>query len=164
MHRPQPTWPAISMAIWAVLFGGLNLYWTIGGRWLTDRLGQSLQDGIAENDQQLMLANTAGGIGKLMLGAIAIVSILPLAQRPPRLLLSLALIVPAVGMFFYGLLNWSIATAALLGIIETPASVGEDALPWYVGLWEPIWMLGGVLLALTWWAWRKSDRRKWKSS
>src|SRR5690554_4557594 len=112
MHRSQPTWPAISTAVWAILFGGLNLYWTFGGRWLTDRLGQSLQDGIAENDQQLMIANTAGGIGKLALGAIAIVTILPLAQRIPRFLLSIALVAPAVGIFLYGFLNWSIATAA----------------------------------------------------
>lgn len=159
MHRSQPTWPAISTAIWAILFGGLNLYWTFGGRWLTDRLGQSLQDGIAENDQQLMIANTAGGVGKLALGAIAIVTILPLAGRIPRLLLSIALIAPAVGVFLYGFLNWSIATTALLGFIETPASVGEDALPWYVGLWEPIWMVGGVLLAMTWWVWRKTSAR-----
>lgn len=156
MHRSQPIWPAISTAVWAILFGGLNLYWTFGGRWLTDRLGQSLQDGIAENDQQLMIANTAGGIGKLALGAIAIVTILPLAQRMPRFLLSIALAAPAVGIFLYGFLNWSIATTALLGFIETPSSVGEDALPWYVGLWEPIWMVGGVLLAITWWVWRKA--------
>lgn len=159
MHRSQARWPAISTAIWAVLFGGLNLYWTLGGRGLTGYLGQSIQDGIANNDQQLLLANTVGGIGKLVPGAIAIVSILPIAKRIPRLMLSLALIVPAVGMFLYGFLNWCIATVALIGIIETPESIGETALPWYVGLWEPTWMLGGALLMLTWRAWRQADTR-----
>jgi hypothetical protein len=30
-------------------------------------------------------------------------------------------------------------------IVDVRASIGEDALIWYVALWEPYWLLGGLL-------------------
>lgn len=156
MHRLPPTWPAIATAIWAVLFGGLNLYWTFGGRWLTNRLGQSLQNGIAADDQQLLIANTVGGVGKLALGLLALATATRFARRIPSRWLSFLLVVPGVGMLLYGLLNWNIVSWAMLGWIDVPSSVGEDQLSWYFWLWEPLWVLGGVLMLLTWRAWRKT--------
>lgn len=156
MHLSQRTWPAIASAIWAILFGGLNLYWTFGGRWLTSRLGESLQESIAENDRQLMIANTIGGLGKLGLGALAITTILPVAVKIPTRVLSLLLITPGILMLLYGFANWSIVTASMLGLIDTPSSIGEASLVWYFWLWEPLWMIGGMLMLATWWVWRRS--------
>lgn len=156
MHLSQRTSPAIATAVWAVFFGGLNIYWTFGGRWLTNHLGESLQTSIAENDQELLIANTVGGIGKLGLGALAIVTILPVARRIPPKLLAFLLLAPGVFMLLYGFANWSIVTAAMLDIIAMPSSIGEAQLSWYFWLWEPLWMIGGVLMLLTWRAWRRN--------
>ena len=158
MSRNRSAWPAIATAIWAILFGGLNLYWTFGGRWLTDRLGQSLQDGIAGNDQQLLIANTVGGLGKLGLGVLAIGTLLPVARSISPRLVSLVLITPGVLLIIYGLINWNIVSYAMLGWIDVPSSIGEDQLSWYFWLWEPIWIVGGVLMLLTWWAWKRQPR------
>ena len=154
----RKTWPALATAIWAILFGGLNLYWTFGGRWLTEFLGASLQQGIADNDQQLMIANTIGGIGKFGLGAVAILTILPAAKRVPHWLMTLVTFGSGVLLVLYGLANWSIVSLAMMNLIDVPSSIGEDQLPWYFWLWEPLWIIGGVLLILTWWDWRKGYR------
>jgi hypothetical protein len=35
------------------------------------------------------------------------------------------------------------------GAIDVPKSFGHDAVDWYLFLWEPVWILGGVLFLLS---------------
>jgi hypothetical protein len=32
-----------------------------------------------------------------------------------------------------------------LGAIDTPDALGTTALPWHLALWDPFWLVGGVL-------------------
>ncbi len=36
-----------------------------------------------------------------------------------------------------------------LGALDIPADVGRAAVAWYVFLWEPTWLLGGLLFLAT---------------
>ena len=36
-----------------------------------------------------------------------------------------------------------------LGALDIPADVGRAAVAWYIFLWEPIWLLGGLLFLAT---------------
>jgi hypothetical protein len=31
------------------------------------------------------------------------------------------------------------------GVIDTPKSLGERASRWHLGLWDPVWITGGIL-------------------
>ena len=35
------------------------------------------------------------------------------------------------------------------GVLDVPDGLGEDVVWWYVFLWEPVWILGGVLYFMT---------------
>jgi hypothetical protein len=47
----------------------------------------------------------------------------------------------AIGLAEFGLMA--------LGAVDIPADVGRAAVAWYVFLWEPIWLLGGLLFLAT---------------
>jgi len=31
------------------------------------------------------------------------------------------------------------------GAVSTPAGLGSESLPWHLALWDPIWLIGGLL-------------------
>jgi hypothetical protein len=35
------------------------------------------------------------------------------------------------------------------GAISTPATLGTDAVPWHLALWDPFWLIGGAELSIT---------------
>jgi len=46
----------------------------------------------------------------------------------------------------FGLVEFSLMA---LGTLDVPADVGRPAVTWYIFLWEPIWLLGGLLFLAT---------------
>ena len=48
------------------------------------------------------------------------------------------------GLALYGAVNLAVFALMALGAREVPASVGDDAVVWYLALWEPLWILGGA--------------------
>jgi hypothetical protein len=47
----------------------------------------------------------------------------------------------AFGLVEFGLMG--------LDALDVPADVGRAAIAWYVCLWEPVWLLGGILFLAT---------------
>lgn len=137
-----PAWLTMG---WGVLFGGLNIYWAGGGTWLLNRLALAIQQAADDGSGLLLVMTALGGIGKILIGIIALATIKTWGRAvSPGVLISLLTIV-GVGMLVYGLANWVQVVLAASGLIGVPASIGRDALVWYIMLWEPAWMLGGVL-------------------
>jgi hypothetical protein len=46
----------------------------------------------------------------------------------------------------FGLVEFSLMA---LGTLDVLADVGRPAVTWYIFLWEPIWLLGGLLFLAT---------------
>jgi len=42
------------------------------------------------------------------------------------------------------------------GLRSIPDAMGDDAVIWYLVVWEPFWILGGVLFLLTAWGFQRS--------
>ena len=53
------------------------------------------------------------------------------------------------GFLVYGLLNFADVALMALDVRDVPDGFGEDAVIWYLTLWEPLWIIGGVLFLLT---------------
>lgn len=141
--------------LWGVLFGALNLWWSLGGDILLDRLGVRIQEQAAEGDTTLMVANTIGGLGKIAIGLLALGTIARWGRRIPWRLHLALLYAGGVLLVLYGGATWTQMLLVELGVVEVPASIGAAQVRWYLFLWEPVWIVGGALMLLTAEAYRR---------
>jgi hypothetical protein len=136
--------PAYGAAALAGAYAVVSAYWTFGGTALLDTVGGSLER-----------VGRSGGTAGVVLGITTVVLklagallALALVQRwgqrfPPRLLRGTALVAGAV-LTLYGAAQVALGAVALTGVLGPPAD--PTALRWHVLLWDPWFLLWGLLL------------------
>ena len=143
------SFPAWAAFWWSLLFGLVSLYWAAGGEIGILTLAQTIQDSVQEGDPDTgdrSPEDRRRGRGAGDYSAMGTSPALPF--------------VAAAGwshgraLALYGLAGFIEKVLMATGVIDIPAAFGEDAVIWYLVLWEPIWMLGGVLFLLTAWRFR----------
>ena len=97
----------------------------------------------------LMAVNGIAGIGKVMLGLIPLVLVRAGRMNRLRQLLLLAAWVVGIGMCVYGGLGLISDVLHVSGVIADAAN--RQWFLVYLVLWDPWWILGGILYAATAW-------------
>lgn len=139
--------PAAQAAfVLGLAYAGVSVYWGLGGTGLLDTVGGSLER-----------AGREGGLGiSLLLWAAAtlkaIAAVLPLLavnRRPSarwrRAVRSLAWVEGTV-LFAYGLVLTGVGLLLQLGIVEPTADADHRALAWHAFLWDPWFLMWGLLV------------------
>jgi len=67
--------------------------------------------------------------------------------------------VAGVGMLLYGGANLAVRAVMAVGLLATPESMHSDAARWHLVLWDPWWVLGGVLFVIAAWTCGRARRR-----
>jgi Protein of unknown function (DUF3995) len=137
---PPPSPPAVAAAVWALLFALNSAYWAAGGTAGAHTVANDLAQQAADREPGIVAALWAATVLKLLLAGLALA-----LARPRGRPLRLAGWIAGGLLLLYGLVNWGEFVLMAVGAIAVPESVGEDAVPWYVFLWEPVWILGGLL-------------------
>jgi hypothetical protein len=153
MTRSTFPWihPALAACLWAVAFGLLSLSWAAGGELGISTLAHTIQDAAREGDDDMRLATAVTGALKIAAGLLALWTLRPVGGRRLRTV-GLSLLWGCAFLFaLYGLLGFFEKLLMGLGVLDVPDGLGEDVVWWYVFLWEPIWILGGVLFFMTAW-------------
>jgi hypothetical protein len=138
--------PAYAAFAWATLFAALSFYWAAGGDGLVTTLAHTLRADAAKRDAGFVATIYATAVLKLAAAALAISLVRP--WPAPRLRRGLAW-AAGVGLTLYGLAGEVEKILMKTGAIDVPKSFGHDAVDWYLFLWEPVWILGGVLFLLS---------------
>ena len=98
----------------------------------------------------------ATGALKALGGLLALALVQPWGRVIPRWMRLTAAWGAGALMFLYGgasMVQFSLMSA---GVLSVPASVGTTAVRWHLLLWEPWWMLDGLLfMAAAWLAGRR---------
>ena len=145
-------WAAYVACFWAFGFAAMSFYWAAGGT-----LGLATQ-----SEQILALAGEPWfvavvwltGILKAGVGVLALALVRPWGEKFPRWLLFTATLGAGAVFALYGGANLSVRGLMALGLMETPASMRSVAARWHLLLWDPWWLLGGVLFLLAAWQFR----------
>ena len=149
---------AIPAAIWAYLFAAINLYWGIGGTFAIETLGDGIAALAGVQDKELLLVNWISVAGKFALGVLALSSLLSLRGKASSLL-QVALWVAGVLLALYGTGNFIQHALMLTGSVPVARLLGSlDAVRWHMFLWDPLWLIGGVLFLLLANNYRKTKR------
>lgn len=156
-------WSGYAAATWAFLFAALSFYWGLGGRAGTSTLGPALV--AMGNDPWFVAVGLWGfGIIKAIGGVVALALVQPWGREIPRRLLLAAAWVGGAVALLYGAALLIQHGLMLLGATTIPAGLGRTAARWHLVLWDPWWMLGGILFILTAWFASTRDRRRREGS
>jgi Protein of unknown function (DUF3995) len=138
-------------AAWAAFAVGLlyvvvSVYWGLGGSWLLDTVGASLAHPGRSASALVMLAVWCA------VGLKVIAAVLPLLAvgvgaarvRWLHLIRALACVEAAI-LTVYGLSLTAVGLLVQAGLIGTPANADHRALAWHAYLWDPWFLVWGVL-------------------
>jgi hypothetical protein len=139
----------IYAALWSFIFALISFYWGIGGTIGLETLGEGIKAQALAGDPEILLVNWIGVFGKVLIGLLALAAgrrwLLPRLNHGLRLGLWIA----GGLLALYGSLNLVQHILMLTGIAPIARSLGSlAAVRWHLFLWDPWWLLGGILFLL----------------
>ena len=168
MSRTPPTgdvvrpgrWTGFAAAAVAFAFAAVSLYWALGGRALLDTLGGEIERRARAGDDVLLAANAVGVVLKLLGGVLALALVQPWGERLPRRPLLVVAWAGAAVLTVYGVLQTVSIVLVALDRLELDEPLDTRALRWRMFLWEPWFLVWGVLLGAAAWHFRARTRAR----
>jgi Protein of unknown function (DUF3995) len=148
MTSERGDWAAYAAAAWAFLFAVPSFYWAAGGEIALDTLAVELERDARERDSGTVALTWFTGALKVVGGLVALSLVRPWGARIPRRLRLVAALGAGVGLALYGAAGLVEKILMETGAINVSAPFGSDRVIWYLLLWDPYWLLGGILFLL----------------
>ena len=145
--RASGLWPAWAAFALGLLYALVSLYWGLGGSWLLDTVGASLTQPGRSAGPLVVLAVWCAVALKLIAAVLPLLAVGVGAARVRRRYLIRALAcVEAAILTCYGLSLTAVGLLVQAGLIGTPANADHRALAWHAYLWDPWFLVWGVLV------------------
>ncbi|MFC8191472.1 DUF3995 domain-containing protein [Cellulomonas sp. NPDC057328] len=142
-----PAWVAWGAVAVALAFAAVSLVWALGGTVGLDTLGGEIERLGRARDPALLAANAVALVLKVLGGVLALALVQPWGRRLPRRpLLTLGGAGAAV-LVLYGALQVTSVALVAAGVVVPDEPVGDRVLAWRLLLWEPVFLVWGLLLA-----------------
>jgi len=166
VSRTQPTgddvrpgrWTGFAAAGVAFAFAAVSIYWAVGGRALLDTLGGEIERRARAGDDLLLASNAVGAALKVLGGVLALALVQPWGERLPAGPLQAVAWAAAAVLTVYGVLQTVAIVLVALDRVEPAEPLDTKALRWRMFLWEPWFLVWGVLLGAAAWHFRARVR------
>lgn len=150
---------AIAAFAWGVLFGLVSFYWAAGGTIGMRTLSRSIQEMAERREPSFVATVWLTGVAKIVGGTIPLALAFGAWRRVTRRLLSLlcwagGALLGAL-LVLYGLGDMIRAALVLGSVIAVDTEADRNIVRWYLFLWGPVWVIGGVCFLLTAWYHRR---------
>ena len=142
-------WAGYAAAALAFSFAAVNVYWGLGGRRGVATLGGSIEELAATRDPLLLGLNWASAALKAAGGVLALALVQPWGQRLPRRPLIAAAWSAAAILTAYGAIQTISVLLVWLEVAHPTEPVDPAVRRWRLLLWEPWFLVWGLLLAAT---------------
>ena len=154
-------WTAYAACGWSLLFALMSFYWALGGQLGLNTLSAGIR--ALAHDPGFVAIVWLTGIAKVIGGLFALTLVRPWAHwLPPIWKLALAWIGGA-GLALYGGVNLIVEWLVIGGVIQMNGLEVTEGIRWHAWLWDPWWLLGGVLFLLAAWRYRRSRRTAYEA-
>jgi hypothetical protein len=141
-------WAAYGACVVAAAYAVVSLYWALGGTAGLDRVG-GVPERMARSGGTVALLVIAVTILVKVLGALLALALArPRERRLPRRVLLVACVGAAAVLVVYGAAQVTAEALVETGAIKPSGSVDWTALRWHLELWDPWFLVWGLLLAL----------------
>ena len=142
----------------AFAFAAVSTYWCLGGRALLDTLGGEIERRALAGDDVLLAANAVGAVLKVLGGVLALALVQPWGERLPRRPLQALAWAGAAVLTVYGLVQIVAIVLVALDVVEPAEPLETKAVLWRMFLWEPWFLVWGLLLSAAAWHFRARVR------
>lgn len=139
----------------AFAFAAVSFYWGLGGTAGVSTLGGQIEELALARDPSIIALVWVTGVGKVVGGLLALALVRPWGHALPRQWLLHGAWAGAVLLTVYGLVQVVSVALVALGVLTPTQPVEPSVLWWRLLLWEPWFLVWGVLLGLTPWVERK---------
>lgn len=157
-ERGRWRWTGYATFVVGMLYALWSAYWAAGGSAGLDELGGKLAELARQRDPMLIRVVWVTVVLKIVGATLGLALVQPWGRRLPRwLLLSGSWGATAV-LVLYGALLVAVQLVVLLGGLQPDAPVDRKPFYWHLFLWDPWFLLWGLLLGAATWAFvRPSD-------
>lgn len=150
---------AYAAAVTALSFAGVSLYWAAGGTAGLDTLGGSIERDAFSRQPGLVLLLWLAVLFKVAGGALALALVQAWGRRFPRRVLLAAAWGGAGMLTLYGATQTGLVTLMWSGAYDNPSQdFSSSELRWRMLLWEPWFLVWGLLLGLAAWQYGRRTR------
>ncbi|HEY2201550.1 MAG TPA: DUF3995 domain-containing protein [Solirubrobacteraceae bacterium] len=146
----RPAWIlACAAAVLGALHAAVSVYWSAGGTVLLDTIGGTLERDARARSAALLVVVCVTVVLKLIAGGLGLLAVAQprwLSARGYRVVRGAAWLAAAVLVLYGGILaiiGWLVQA----GIVHASAHADHKALRWHAFLWDPWFLVWGVLLA-----------------
>lgn len=122
----------------------MSIYWGVGGTWLLDTVGGSLARLGRSRDATVIAAVWAAAALKLVAAPLPVIAVREPTRRAAR---TLAWVAAAI-LTVYGAVLTVIGLLVQAGVIHSSAHADRKALAWHAYLWDPWFLLWGLLIVV----------------
>lgn len=143
-------WVAYTAVVWWFAFAALSFYWVAGGTFGLTTLGERIESLAAVGEPWFLALVAVTGVLKLIPCILVLSLIRPRGDHFP-LKIRLAT-VAGVGVlsFLYGGVQMAVKLLVLAGVF-TPEEIDWAGFWGHLLIWDPVWIIGGVLLCAVAW-------------
>lgn len=138
-------------------YAAVSLYWAAGGTAGLSTVGGTAQTMARSGGAAAGAVITVTVLLKTAGGLLALAMVMPWGRRLPRRALSMAGLGSAL-LILYGAVEVAGEALAETGAIR-PSAPDWTALRWHLALWDPWFLVWGLLLAAATWGYRRSARQ-----
>ena len=149
--RPwSPDGAAYAACAWAVVFAAASFYWAAGGT-----VGEDTVGGVITRLPGIVALLWVTGALKVIGALLALALVRPWGRVLPRWLLLTLSWAGGVGLTAYGAIPLVVNGLMVAGVLHVPGPVDWTAMRWHVFLWDPWWLLGGLLFVAAAWSYQR---------
>jgi hypothetical protein len=138
-----------------LLHAAFSIYWGLGGTWLLDTIGGALEAGARAGDPLVGALVWAAVAMKLIAVIAGLLAVAPKSRGRPRWLARFVAWAAAIILTLYGGVLTITGLLVQTGIIPAAADADHWALAWHTFLWDPWFLLWGLVLGAA--LWRSRD-------
>ena len=156
--RRGSRWAGYAACAWALLFSGQSFYYAAGGTAGADTWTRAIAEPVAARDPTWIALLWATGAAKVLIGLLALALGRPRGGGIPRRPLLLAGWGAGALLALYGGANGVQHGLMVAGVIRIPEGLGRTAALWHLFLWDPYWLVGGILFVVAARRYRRASR------
>jgi hypothetical protein len=135
----------------AFTFAAVSLYWAVGGTAGLSTLGGGIEELARARDPAIVVLIWVSVVLKVVGGVLALALVQPWGRAVPRRLLLLACGGGAAVLVAYGAVQMTAVALVELGALAPSEPVDPSVLRWRLFLWEPWFLVWGLLLGRATW-------------
>ncbi|WP_294084990.1 DUF3995 domain-containing protein [Sphaerobacter sp.] len=144
---------------WALIFSAQSFYHAAGGTAGAETIGPAIAEHVLAREPLWVAAMWITGGLKVAAALLGLALVRPWGRHLPRWLLLVAgWGAVAVMAVYEGAASLAQHALMVAGVIDIPAGLGPTAARWHLALWDPWWLLGGILFGVATWRYQRRSR------